>query len=213
MRILITAGPTREPLDAVRFLTNAATGRLGIEIAEAAVRAGHEAVLVLGPTHLAPTISVPPQHAGITVRRVTTALEMLAACEAAWPTCDALVATAAVSDWRPAAPVAGKPDKASAARSLDLVPNPDIVATLAATKGRRPVIGFALQVEDAVARARAKLVRKGLDAIVLDSPAALGADRADFTILRADGSSEPLPGCTKRDLADRLVRLAAAGAR
>lgn len=200
MRILITAGPTREPLDAVRFLTNAATGRLGIEIAEAAVRAGHEAVLVLGPTHLAP-----PQHARIAVRPVTTALEMLAACEAAWPACDALVATAAVSDWRPAAPVAGKPDKASEARSLDLVPNPDIVATLASTKGRRPVIGFALQVEDAVARARAKLAKKCLDAIVLDSPAALGADRADFTILRADGSSEPLPGYTKRDLADRLV--------
>ncbi len=200
MRILITAGPTREPLDAVRFLTNAATGRLGIEIAEAAVRAGHEADLVLGPTHLAP-----PQHAGITVRRVTTALEMLAACEAAWPACDALIATAAVSDWRPVTAAAGKPDKASTARTLDLVPNPDIVATLAATKGRRTVIGFALQVEDAVARARAKLVAKNLDAIVLDSPAALGADRADFTILRADGSSEPLPACTKGDLADRLV--------
>jgi phosphopantothenoylcysteine decarboxylase/phosphopantothenate--cysteine ligase len=200
MRILITAGPTREPLDAVRFLTNAATGRLGIEIAEAAVRAGHDADLVLGPTHLDA-----PQHSQITVRRVTTALEMLAACEAAWPACDALIATAAVSDWRPAAAAAGKPDKASTARALDLVPNPDIVATLAATKGSRPVIGFALQVEDAVARARAKLVRKGLDAIVLDSPAALGADRADFTILRADGSSISLPGCTKRDLATRLV--------
>jgi phosphopantothenoylcysteine decarboxylase/phosphopantothenate--cysteine ligase len=200
LRILITAGPTREPLDAVRFLTNAATGRLGIEIAQAAAWAGHDSVLVLGPTHLAP-----PEHARITVRRVTTALEMLAACEAAWPACDALVATAAVSDWRPATPAAGKPDKASAATSLDLVPNPDIVATLAATKGRRPVIGFALQIEDAVARARAKLVAKGLDAIVLDSPAALGADRADFTILRADGSSEALSGCTKRELADRLV--------
>jgi phosphopantothenoylcysteine decarboxylase/phosphopantothenate--cysteine ligase len=204
MKILVTAGPTREHLDGVRFLTNASTGLMGIEVARAAAEAGHDAVLVLGPTHLAP-----PDDPRVRVRRIVSALDLLAACREEWPGCDALVATAAVSDWRPAHPREGKPEKREGPATLELVRNPDVLAELAATKGARRVVGFALQVEDAEARARAKLVRKNLDAIVLDSPAAMGAERADFRILTADGAVRALPGATKSALARAIVALLA----
>lgn len=200
MRILVTAGPTREHLDRVRFLTNASTGLMGIEVARAAAAAGHEAVLVLGPTHLDP-----PANPRIRVRRIVSALDLLAACREEWPACDALVATAAVSDWRPAHPHPGKPEKTEGPVSLELVRNPDVLADLASSKGARRVVGFALQVEDAERRARAKLERKDLDAIVLDDPSAMGAARADFRILLRDGSVRSLPAATKADLAREIV--------
>jgi phosphopantothenoylcysteine decarboxylase/phosphopantothenate--cysteine ligase len=204
VRVLVTAGPTREHLDRVRFLTNASTGAMGIEVARAAAAAGHEAVLVLGPTHLAP-----PEDPRVRVVRVVSALEMLAACEAEWPRCDALVATAAVADHRPARPDEGKPEKAAGPQTLALVPNPDILATLAATKGARRCVGFALQVEDAERRAREKLARKHLDAIVLDSPDAMGAARADFTLILPEGAPVAMPGATKAAVATALVRFLA----
>jgi phosphopantothenoylcysteine decarboxylase/phosphopantothenate--cysteine ligase len=203
MRVLVTAGPTREHWDHVRFLSSASTGLMGIEVAKAAAAAGHEAVLVLGPTHLDA-----PEGPRIRVRRIVSALEMLAACRAEWAACDALVATAAVADWRPAAPHEGKPEKAqSDETTLELVKNPDILAELAADKGARRVVGFALQVEDAEARARAKLAKKNLDAVVLDGPAALGADRADFRVILADGSARDFPATTKAELAREIVAL------
>jgi len=205
MRVLVTAGPTREHLDRVRFISSASTGLMGIEVARAAAGAGHEAVLVLGPTHL-----VAPDGPRVRVRRIVTAVEMLAACREEWPRCDALVATAAVADWRPATSHEGKPEKAAeSTTTLPLVKNPDILAELAATKGARRVIGFALQVEDAEARARAKLVRKNLDAVVLDGPSALGADRADFRVIHADGSVREFPATSKADLARAIVALLA----
>jgi phosphopantothenoylcysteine decarboxylase/phosphopantothenate--cysteine ligase len=205
MRILITAGPTRERLDRVRFISSASTGRMGIEVAKAAAAAGHDAVIVLGPTHLAP-----PENPRVRVRRVETAREMLVACREEWPRCDALVATAAVADWRPATTHEGKPEKsAGETTTLELVKNPDVLAELAATKGARRVIGFALQVEEAEARARAKLAKKNLDAVVLDGPSALGADRADFRLILADGATREFPATTKADLARELVALLA----
>jgi phosphopantothenoylcysteine decarboxylase/phosphopantothenate--cysteine ligase len=177
---------------------------MGIEVAKAAVAAGHEAVLVLGPTHL-----VPPEHPRLTVRRIVSALDMLAACKEEWPRCDALVATAAVADHRPAKPHEGKPEKSDGPVLLELVKNPDILAELAKSKGKRPVIGFALQVEDAEARARSKLVRKKIDAVVLNSPAAIGADRADFLLIRANGAMRVLAATPKADLAREIVALLA----
>lgn len=177
---------------------------MGIEVAKAAVAAGHEAVLVLGPTHLAP-----PEDPRLVVYRVVSALEMLATCKDEWQRCDALVATAAVADYRPAKPIEGKPEKSDGPVTMELVRNPDILAELAKTKGSRPVIGFALQVEDAEARARAKLVRKKIDAIVLDGPAAIGADRADFTVIRANGSMRVLAATSKADVAREIVALLA----
>ncbi len=202
MRVLITAGPTREHWDRVRFLSSGSTGRMGIEVARAAAAAGHEVVLVLGPTHVAP-----PDDPAITVVRVTSAREMLAACEEAWPRCDALVATAAVADYRPAEQHEGKRTKTDGPVTLELVRNPDILATLARSKADRPVIGFALQVEDAETHARRKLAEKHLDWIVLNGPASMGADAADFRILGADDTEVSLMGESKAALAARLVTL------
>lgn len=202
MRVLVTAGPTREHWDRVRFLTSAATGRLGILLAEALARRGHGCDLVLGPTHL----SAPADDA-IAVHAVVSARDMLAACERVWPACDALVATAAVADYRPAVRHAGKRAKGDGPLALELERNPDVLATLAQARGRRPAIGFALQVDDALAHARRKLVEKDLDAIVLDAPEAMGGGAADFTILRRDGSRADLPGLAKSALAERLVDL------
>jgi phosphopantothenoylcysteine decarboxylase/phosphopantothenate--cysteine ligase len=200
LRILVTAGPTREHIDRVRFLSNASTGMMGLEVAKAAAAAGHEVVLVMGPTHL--RLRRDPR---ITVRPVVTGLEMLAACREAWPRCHALVAAAAVSDYRPSTSHAGKPEKTGRPVTLDLVANPDILAELAATKGRRLVVGFALQVEDAEARAKKKLAAKNLDAVVLDDPSALGAVRADFRVLLKSGEILEFPDATKTEIAQQIV--------
>ena len=200
MRILVTGGPTREHIDGVRFLSNGSTGLMGVEVAKAAAAAGHEVVLVLGPTHL--HLRRDPR---ITVKNVVSGLDMLAACRESWPRCDALVAAAAVSDYRPAAPREGKPEKTGGPVTLDLVPNPDILAELAATKARRRVVGFALQIEDAEARARRKLLAKNLDAVVLDGPSALGATRADFRMLLANGQVFTFPAATKTEVAQAIV--------
>jgi phosphopantothenoylcysteine decarboxylase/phosphopantothenate--cysteine ligase len=202
VRVLITAGPTHEHWDDVRFLGNRATGRLGIELAQACADAGHDAVLVLGPSHLAP-----PDSPRVDTLRVVSARDMLAACESRWPDCDALVATAAVADYRPAERHTGKRPKAGGGDeiSLRLVRNPDIVATLARSKAGRPVVGFALQVEQGEERARAKLVGKDLDAIVLDSPAEIGAARGSFLLIPRAGAATPFDDVSKAELARALV--------
>ena len=194
LRVVVSAGPTREPLDRVRFLTSASTGRMGFAVAEACRRAGHEVVLVAGPTDL-------PPPRGVKVVRVTTALEMRAAVLAAFRRADALVMTAAVSDYRPARPRRGKWKKGPARLSLPLVRNPDILAEAARRKGRRLCVGFAVEVEDALPNARAKLRRKSLDALCLCGPAAFGADAADYRVLLPDGTVRSLPGVSKSALA------------
>lgn len=203
--ILVTAGPTREHVDPVRFLSNESSGRMGFAIAEAAARAGHQVVLVAGPVNL-PT---PKQ-----VRRidVVSAREMLAALKKEWKRADALFMAAAVADWRPARRLAGKwraKDKARASTQLDLVRNPDLLATL--TGGRRHaeklVVAFALETGDGERRARAKLVRKGADWIVLNTPSALNAERTSVRIVGADGIEFTLDDRDKREVARRLVEL------
>ncbi|MBL8752315.1 MAG: phosphopantothenoylcysteine decarboxylase, partial [Planctomycetes bacterium] len=136
--ILITAGPTREYLDDVRFLSNGSSGRMGCALAEAARQAGCRVTLVLGPVEVSPP-------SGVTVVPVVSALEMQAAAERAFADCDAVIAAAAVGDWRPATRAAGKPARGPDELVLRLIPNPDIVAGLAGRKGRRIVVGFALE--------------------------------------------------------------------
>ena len=201
--ILVTAGPTREHLDDVRFLSNGSTGRMGYALAEAARDAGHRVHLVLGPVE-----SVPP--GGITVESVTSALEMQAAAERAFAACDIAVATAAVADWRPRERLHGKPPRKGGTVTLDLVPNPDIVAGLAAHKGRRVVVGFALEsaaagMAAAVERARAKLANKQLDLVVANLTDAIGAEASEAVIVRADGAAEPLGRIGKHALARRIL--------
>ena len=204
--ILITAGPTREYLDDVRYLSNGSSGRMGCALAEAALAAGHRATLVLGPVEVAP----PP---GAVVLPVVSAREMQAAAERAFATADVAIAAAAVADFRPADRKAGKPPKGSESLQLELVPNPDIVAGLAAAKGSRIVIGFALEsasagLEAAITRGRSKLRSKRLDLVVVNLADAIGADASAAVLCYADGREERLPRQSKAALAARIVAAA-----
>lgn len=204
--ILITAGPTREHLDDVRFLSNGSSGRMGCALAKAAKLAGHRVALVLGPCETAPPSDV-------TVTPVTSALEMQAAAQHAFATSDVVIAAAAVSDWRPAQRLVGKPPRSAATRVLELVPNPDIVAGLAAAKGKRVVVGFALEsvaagMAAAIARGRRKLVDKQLDLVVVNLHDAIGSDHAQFVLCHADGRDEALPRLDKEAAAAQVVAAA-----
>ncbi len=157
-RVLITAGPTREPIDPVRFLSNASTGTMGIELAREALARGATVDLVLGPTSV-----VPPS--GAQVDRVTTAREMERAALARAPGATIAIATAAVADWRPAETHASKVKKTDDPQSLALERNPDILAALGARKNGTFLVGFAAETNDVEENARAKLKRKKLDMI------------------------------------------------
>jgi len=159
VRVLVNAGPTREHLDDVRFLSNPSTGRMGFAVAAEAVARGATVTLVAGPTEVEP----PP---GVELVRVESAAQMHRACAKAFARSKIFVATAAVSDFRPARRLRGKVPKDSADRELRLEPTEDIVATLARRKGRRVVVGFAAQGDRTLARAREKLRNKALDLIV-----------------------------------------------
>jgi len=200
VHVLITAGPTREYLDDVRFLSNPSTGSMGFACAEAAARAGHRVTLVTGPSAL-------PDLPGVKTVRVTSALEMRAAAMRAYRSAGAVIATAAVSDYRPARRLDGKMKKGPARVSLALVRTPDILGEMGRRKGRRLLIGFALETRDEVANALAKLAAKRLDHVVLDSPAAFGAQRIDVTVIHADGSRESFRRISKSVLARLLVDL------
>lgn len=205
LRVLVSAGPTRERVDPVRFLSNDSSGRMGFAIAAAAARAGHEVVLVAGPVAL-------ETPKGVRRVDVESAREMLAALKSEWRRADAVFMAAAVADWRPARRLAGKwraKDGGAGAARIDLVRNPDVLATL--TRGerdpRRVVVAFALETGDGERRARAKLARKGADWIVLNGPSALDADRASVVVLGADGLRIAIPERPKTALARDLLAL------
>ncbi len=164
LRVLVTAGPTREPIDPVRFLSNRSTGKMGFAIATTAAERGASVFLIAGPTPIPP-----PRHPNITCIGVETAAEMHREAVAAAPQCQVIVGAAAVADFRPANYSPGKVKKASFEGILQLVPNPDIIATLgAAKKPGQLLVGFAAETgEEALnAGARDKLIRKSLDLIV-----------------------------------------------
>ncbi len=202
-RVVVTAGPTREPIDAVRYLSNESSGRMGFAIAEAAARAGHAVTLVAGPVSL-------PTPRGVRRVDVETAREMLRATRAAFRDADALFMCAAVADWRPRRRRAGKWRKEEVlgeTATLELVRNPDILATLARARRGRLVVGFALETGGGLARALAKLERKGCDYMVLNDASVLGSARTSVTILGRDGSRRALRDRSKRDVARVLVAL------
>lgn len=205
-RALVTSGPTHEPIDPVRFIANRSSGKQGHAIAAALARHGAATTLVSGPTH-------EPTPPGVTLVPVTTAREMLAACEAALPV-DVAVCAAAVADWRvEAAPQ--KLKKEGAPPVLELVENPDILARLAAAGNLRPrlVVGFAAETENLVANAASKRARKGCDWILANDVAAasgtFGGDMNTIHLLTAAGV-EDWPPASKRDVAERLARRIAA---
>ncbi len=199
MRILVTAGPTREHLDAVRFLSNASSGRMGFACARAARRAGHRVTLVSGPADL-------PDPPGVRTVRVTTAVEMRRAAMRAFTRTDAVIMTAAVSDYRPAERFAGKLRKTARAVTLRLVRTPDILRAMGARKGGRILVGFALEVQDPVARALLKYKRKNLDLVVLNSPRTFGADRMDADVYRTGRVIRRFRRASKAAVAAWIVR-------
>jgi phosphopantothenoylcysteine decarboxylase/phosphopantothenate--cysteine ligase len=201
--VLITAGPTHERIDPVRYIANRSSGKQGFAIARAAAAAGAGVTLVAGPVSLA-------DPAGVTIVRVESAREMLAKVEQALPV-DVAVFAAAVADWRIAAPGAQKVKKGpGGAPKLELVENPDILATVARRTSNRPrlVIGFAAETEHVMENARAKLARKGCDWIVANdvSPATgiMGGDRNTVHLVTRDGV-ESWPDQDKQTVADKLV--------
>lgn len=201
--VVVTAGPTREHVDPVRYLSNESSGRMGFAIAAAAARAGQRVSLVAGPVNL-------PTPEGVTRIDVVSARDMLAAVKEAFRNADALFMSAAVSDWRPRRKLAGKwrkKDGGSETAQLELVRNPDILASVARAKGERLVVGFALETGDGMRRARAKMKRKGTDYIVLNDASALSGKRASVTILGTDGSVLELSNRTKDQIAEALIRL------
>jgi phosphopantothenoylcysteine decarboxylase/phosphopantothenate--cysteine ligase len=207
-RALVTSGPTREPIDPVRYLTNHSSGKQGHAIAAALAALGAETVLVSGPTE-------EPTPAGVTLVAVDTAEEMLAASEAALPV-DVAVMAAAVSDWRvdTVSPQKLKKD-GKGAPSLRLIENPDILARIAGRHNDRPalVVGFAAETENVVGHARAKRTKKGCDWILANdvSPGTgtFGGDRNRVHLIDGDGV-EDWPLMTKREVAARLAdRIAA----
>ena len=200
--VLVTAGPTHEPIDAVRYLANRSSGRQGYAIAAACAALGARVTLVSGPVSL-------PDPPGVAVRRVETAAEMLAACERALPA-DAAIFAAAVADWRVAQPTASKLKKADGPPGLALLANPDILATLARPGAARPtlVVGFAAETDDIVRHATAKRVAKGCDWIVANDVRAetgiMGGTRNQVHLVTADGV-EDWPDLPKEDVAVRLA--------
>lgn len=204
--ILITAGPTREYFDDVRFLSNASSGRMGCALAEAAMAAGHQPTLVLGPVAVIPPAEVP-------IHTVTSALQMQKIAEDVFATVDVVFAAAAVTDWRPLQRRPGKPPRQPGNVTMEFVANPDIVAGLAKKKGNRVVFGFALEsvaagLPAAIARGKQKILDKHLDAVVVNLHDAMGSDDAEFVLCHADGREDAIPRCDKRSAADLLVRAA-----
>jgi phosphopantothenoylcysteine decarboxylase/phosphopantothenate--cysteine ligase len=202
MKILITAGPTREPLDPVRYLSNRSSGKMGYALAAAAAARGHSVTLVSGP------VALPPPK-DVQVVRVVTAVDMLAAVKLHLATCDALIMAAAVADWRPVRVAKRKMKKGSEQRMLlELKRTPDILKTIAPLKGKKLFIGFAAETHNVRAEAKRKLREKRLDLIVANDVTAPGAgfevETNRVTIFDAH-SEEQLPLMPKREVAEHIL--------
>jgi phosphopantothenoylcysteine decarboxylase/phosphopantothenate--cysteine ligase len=207
-RIVVTAGPTWEPIDAVRFVGNRSTGRMGFAVAREAFGRGADVTLVVGPG----TVEPPD---GPRVVWVVTAEEMRLAVLEAAEDADGVIMAAAVADFRPRESAPGKLKKDEGPPRLELVPTPDILAELAQMKGDRVLVGFAAETEDVERSGRAKLVAKGLDLLVANEVGregtGFGSESNHAAILSRSGDDEPLREWTKAELAaavcDRLTKL------
>lgn len=204
LRLVVTAGPTQEPIDAVRYVGNRSSGRMGYAVAGRALARGASVVLVSGPVAL-----VAPD--GVDLRRVATAAEMAAAVALAVADADAVVAAAAVADYRPAEARSDKMRRTSERMRVDLVRNPDVLGGAVAAPGRdhRVMVGFAAEVGDAAASALDKCRRKGLDLCVgndiADPETTFGSDRNRLVLASPDGTIERLDLLSKAAAADRLL--------
>ncbi|TMA41876.1 MAG: bifunctional phosphopantothenoylcysteine decarboxylase/phosphopantothenate--cysteine ligase CoaBC [Deltaproteobacteria bacterium] len=206
-RVLVSAGPTQEAIDPVRYLSNRSSGKMGYAIARVARRRGAEVTLVTGPTALRPP-------AGVQVVSVTTAEEMARAVQAAFASATVVIMGAAVADYRPRRTLDRKLKKAGQPLTLDLEANPDILRRLSTRKGRRLLVGFAAETNDLVSEARRKLADKRLDLIVgndVTAPgAAFGGDTNAVHLIDAAGQEEALPVLAKEEVAERILDWVAA---
>lgn len=202
-RVLVTAGATREAVDPVRFLSNRSSGRMGVAVAEAAWRRRAETVLIAGSLAVDP----PP---GVRLLRVETTDEMCRAVAEELPRADVLVMAAAPADFRPASVATSKIRKGGDPSAIALEPTPDILlATRGARRAGAVIVGFALETDDVLANARAKLDRKGLDLIVVNDAREHGAGfevaTNRVTLLARDGGVDALPLLQKREVADAIL--------
>jgi phosphopantothenoylcysteine decarboxylase/phosphopantothenate--cysteine ligase len=202
-RVLVTAGPTREPIDPVRFVSNRSSGKMGYALAAAAARRGAQVTVVSGPVALPP----PP---GCDLVRVETAAEMQEAVRTRWAGSEVVIGAAAVADYTPAAPADAKMKRARSAVTVKLKPTEDIIAECG--RAKRPgqmVVGFAAETEDLLANARAKLARKHLDLVVANDVSRPGlgfdSDRNAGYLLFADGSQQEVPEMDKARFAERVL--------
>jgi phosphopantothenoylcysteine decarboxylase / phosphopantothenate---cysteine ligase len=204
-RILVTAGPTQEPIDPVRFLSNRSSGKMGFALANAAALRGAEVTLVSGPVHLRT-----PRN----IRRidVETANDMNKVVQREFPRSDIVIMSAAVADFSPAHPVEHKLKRGSQENrplTVELKGNPDILKSLGKQKTHQVMVGFALETEDGIKNAKRKLTEKHLDAIILNNPnvkgAGFGVDTNVVTVITADGKIEKLPVMSKFDVATEVL--------
>ena len=205
-RVVITAGPTREALDPVRYISNHSSGKMGYSLAQAAADAGARTSLVSGPVNLEV-----PDH--VQCLQVESAMQMLEACQALVPDCDIFIACAAVADYRPAEVQTQKIKKgAEDNATLVLVKNPDIVATVAASTPKPFTVGFAAETQDVLGYARAKMQRKGLDMIIAndvsDSGIGFNSNDNEVTVLWSDGE-QALARANKPAIARQIIALIA----
>lgn len=204
MRIVVTAGPTREPIDPVRFIGNRSSGKMGYAIAEAALEAGHEVALISGPTCL-----TPPHGAEFVA--IQTSDELFDAVHQHVRDCDVLVMCAAVADYKPAAMSAQKMEKRTGAFALQLSATRDILASLPPQDRRYLVVGFAAQTHDLEANARRKLHAKHCDMIVANdvsqSDSGMESDKNEVMIFFRSGESKTISRAPKKNIARELTKI------
>lgn len=198
MRVLITAGPTREYLDDVRYLSNASSGRMGYALATAALQAGHEVVLVSGPVNIDP-----PE--GCELIPVETTAEMCQVCLPTFDECDGVIAVAAVCDYRPRHRIEGKLTKTGERISIEMIETDDVLARLGQKKQHRWIVGFALEAENPREGALQKLRAKNCDVVVVNHPTAIGARETEIELIGMSGDVIAAWQGPKIELATRLI--------
>jgi len=204
VRFLVTAGPTREPIDPVRFISNRSSGKMGYAIAEAALASGHEVILISGPVHIDP-----PRRTKLIF--VSTSEEMFNAVDRHVRACDVFVMCAAVADYKPANVSPTKIKKHAANFSLDLIPTRDILASFSTQDRQFLVVGFAAETNDVEENANRKLREKNLDIVVANDVSAAGVgmetDENEVTIFFRDGETRKISRAKKEIIAHELVNI------
>ncbi len=202
LKILITAGPTREFIDPVRFISNPSSGKMGITVAEAALRKGHEVTLVSGP------VSLPLPGSARNIN-VVSGLEMKEAVVSNFPECDVLIMTAAVGDYRPVKKHSDKIHKTSDKITIELIRNPDILKKIKEIKTKQKIVGFAAETEDLIQSGIRKLKEKGLDLIIANKvgtkKSGFGSDKLEAVAIFKNGNKEDLGYCEKKEVAEFII--------